>query len=272
MTESAQQPDDFPVWVAQPFQCFACYCQDSMQVFDRSLRGLRFVTDANLAERLASAPPEAHAAITEQERNTFIRHAQLVLGQGIVTLWDYLEVFVHDLLGVWMAYRPDTPTRLASEKIKLTGDLVEYEHLPEDERYTQLAKLLLGKVSEIGIDAYEKAFKIVGLSGAPPPNTQSVLDEMRRRRNVLVHRGGVADRAFAQGRADLGVAPGEIVARYLALYSRYVQVVLSYVAALLVRVGRVLGVTVEQTALGLHYATWLPSSSGAASESAASTI
>jgi hypothetical protein len=268
MTEGAQQPADFPVWIAQPFDLFASYCKDSMIVFDRSLRGLRLVSDTALAEHLPAAPPEQHAAMIEGERSAFIRHARLVLGQGIVTLWGYLEVFVHDLLGVWMAYRPDMPARLTTAKIKLTGDLLDYEHLPLDERYEQLAKLLLDKVPGHGIDAYEKAFEIVGLGGAPPPNTQSVLDEMRRVRNVLVHRGGVADRAFAQGRADLGVAAGELVARYLALYTHYVHAVFPYVAALLVRAGRVFGLAVHETEIGGRYASWLPASGSASAASA----
>ena len=114
---------------------------------------------------------------------------------------------------------------------KIRVSIGEYEALDTNEPYLYLVDLLQREVSaplKSGINRFETLLEPFGLSGEVAADLRKTLFELNQVRNIIVHRGSVADRKFVNSCPWLGLQIGQSVRVCPRDFARYFVAVLNY--------------------------------------------
>lgn len=177
------------------------------------------------------AAREAALASREIERGF-----ALLYSNGAVALWAALEDFIRTFAAALIQNRPEV--RRFGPVAKLRLAVGDYEALDREERALYLAELLeteLRAPLRSGVSRFEAMMESFGLGGSVEETVRRDLFELNQVRNVLVHRGGIADRKFLSACPWLDLKQGQEVLVSSVLYSKYWHAVGEYVVEIGVR-------------------------------------
>jgi hypothetical protein len=122
----------------------------------------------------------------------------LVFELGCIALVSALEVGLMDFAVLWVRENSEVRQREAIKRIKVP--LGAYDAMSDYERSAYIVRELFRGLKEKsmkpGIDSFQQMFSILGLEVVPTESTPRNILELAARRNVYVHRGGVADQRF----------------------------------------------------------------------------
>lgn len=144
----------------------------------------------------------------DQQRRSY----PLLYEHSLISLWGALEVLVEDLAVAWLMGHPDRLQTPPVSEVKLTvGD---YERLSTEERLRHIVfEVQRSKKTDLkrGVGQFNALLDAVGLNCAPPRAIQDALFYHHQLRNLVAHRGAVADRRFIEVCPTLGYQVGETV-------------------------------------------------------------
>jgi hypothetical protein len=190
-------------------------------------------------KKIERAEEEASMAKSELGSDFPVLHAQ-----ASVALWSALESFVEDLAVAGMASLPDAlrHASLASTKIRMADFLA----MDDEGRL----RFLVSEVSRApgvsgaaGVTRLEVPLAIVGLSGSIDEKTSRTLFELYHVRNVIVHRGGIADTKFVTACPWFGTSSGARISIGHAKYREFFEAVRKFLMEVITRLVVVRGRT-----------------------------
>ncbi len=215
--------DDFG-W-AKPVQIFTQHLLDSHNIVHLTYWGAHLlIAESDLMEAIAQSsflPEETKpTAQTRAEALLRVRAAQkekeedfpLLHGHTLMGIWGALEAFVEDLCVSYMQSYPAVLDEPGLEKINIPFS--EYRRLSEIEKLRYLVSEVQQKKRtglRAGVKVFEDLLASLGLDGEVHPHIRDVLYEAQQLRNVLAHRGGVADQKLCEACPKLGLSVGERV-------------------------------------------------------------
>jgi hypothetical protein len=243
-----------PRYVADPINGFLDYMEENMQLLHMSMRGIGMITMVPnalsvLGERpysenrpddpetrkqdfqkaLEAAESAARFAEREGKQGFPLLHAHSLVGA-----WSALESAIEDAIVGMLMNEPDLLWNETLSKIRIP--LAEFEALDKEERMRYLLEELErthGLRRRQGVDGFEDLLGHVNLSGAVEPDIKKAIWELSNLRNVIVHRGSMADRRLVQGCPWMGLRVGdkvtvthEALGRYFAALHQYLIVIL----------------------------------------------
>jgi hypothetical protein len=245
----------FPEWVSEPLDRIIDYAEESRRLLHMSMQGiymLRAIPKAVEAIEIRNQGPDkyegphtsmeeaqeiARLALAEKERGYPILHAHALVG-----LWAAFEAAVEDLLVGFLIN--DLTILKKDEFAKIRISLREFELLEKEERM----RFLLGEFEKNqgvgrkhGADRFEVLLEPFGLSGVLAPEIKKDIREMYHIRNVLVHRGGKADRRIVEGCSWLEYSLGQEITVTPGAMARYEQSLMKYVIEIICRCRRKFG-------------------------------
>jgi hypothetical protein len=221
---------EIPRYAANPLLAFVDYLHESSRLLHLSIEGVSMLralpntvtvleetdhtprTPEQAAKRkeeykqeLKEATIRAEFANKERKGGFPLLHAHTLVG-----LWSAFEVSIEDSLVGMMMNEPDLLGSEAFAKIRIP--LAEFEALEKEERM----RLLIGELERSqgrkhGVDRFEALLAQVKLSGPVDQETKKTIWEMHHVRNVIVHRGSVADRRTIQNCPWMGMKVGDRV-------------------------------------------------------------
>jgi len=241
-----------PDYALDPLEAFIAYIKESDRLLHVSMRGISALRgmpraievlaavrsgDESRSEEdgssLARAKADAAFAEKECEAEFPLLHAHTLVGD-----WGAFEAAVEDMVVGLLLNEPELLQSEALAKVRIP--LAEFETLEKDERMRLLISELernQGLGRKQGVDSFEALLERVGLSGSVDAEIRKVVWEMHHVRNVIVHRGSLADRRLVKGCPWLGLKVGDKVAVTHESLGRYAEGLCSYVIALVYRLG-----------------------------------
>ena len=174
----------------------------------------------------------------------------LLLAHTLVGIWSALEAFVEDFAAALFERFPDALDSLDAGKIRVP--LRDFLAATEaDRRLLLVSHLRRADPGEgsAGVTGFENLFKRICLDGTAKSSLEGEVDGRVRRvlfeahmvRNVLAHRGGVADRRLCEACPGLGLSPGDRVVVTDGLLEALRASVLIYALTLLNRASALQG-------------------------------
>ncbi len=139
-----------------------------------------------------------------------------------VRLWTLLEAFVDELVVEAMR----NPLKGCDQKIlmKLKAPIIDFISASAEEQAELLAETLKNAVEaplKLGIGKFESILDPVGLGGSSGDETKKYLFELSQVRNVIVHKGAIADRRFVDACPWLNQEKGKQVNVSREMFDRY---------------------------------------------------
>lgn len=244
-----------PDWARRPFEQFLDQGQRLLQVVHLTMSGISSIRGAPSLVRALSKLDEVEgrqgraADIKRVEKEADLARQEVASGfplvhaQAVVTLWSYLEALTRSFVTGWLRHAPGALS--IKEVAKLKVPLGEYTALSEEDRYSYIFDHLESELRikfRGGINRFEQHLALFGLSGEVSEEAKRHIFELGHIRNVLVHRGGEADRRLTEACPWLGLSVGETVQITHQQFERYSEAVHEYVTQLIVRVGEHFGV------------------------------
>jgi hypothetical protein len=203
------------------FKGFARRVMDTTRLTECSIQGLTRLANIVPLMKAILEPAESPEAATEAERQIkeagetaeFLRHEvdekfPTLIAQATVAAWGQLEAFVEDLAILVVQADPSVLTAERNARLKVSlGDLFA---TPAEERATLVVQTIQRELGQSrGVNQFENLFERLGLPGQTDKAVCDALFELQQVRNVLVHRGAVADRRFVMGCPQFGAVVGE---------------------------------------------------------------
>jgi hypothetical protein len=233
-----------PAYVADPLQGFLDYWKESTDLLHATMRGistlrampkiqaiLMKVKDSQESEeenkKLAQTKDVAEFAKRECELGFPLMHAHTVVG-----CWGAIETTVEDVVVGILMNEPEVLRSDTFSRIRIP--LAEFEVLDKEQRMrvliTELSRNSAGGRKQ-GLAGFEAILASVHLDGAVDETIKKTIWEMHHVRNVIVHRGSLADKRLVDNCPwmDLKIAKkvtvshqmlaqyGEALARYIVL-------------------------------------------------------
>jgi hypothetical protein len=134
----------------------------------------------------------------------------LMYGHALTGVWSGLESYIEDLAIAWMDDNPSVLGEPAIAKVRIP--LATFQALDHQDRLrfivTELQRDLRVDLKN-GATKFEPLLKVLGLDGPVDRRVRAVLFDAQHLRNVLAHRGGVADKKFVEACPNLGFHVGE---------------------------------------------------------------
>jgi hypothetical protein len=156
---------------------------------------------------------------------------------SLLDLWSALEVLVEDVIVAWLM---NVPELLGSDEVaRVRVPFGEFQKLIEAERFKFLAQeLTRDKKANLkaGATRFEMMLTIAGLDGDVDDYLRRDLWEANQVRNVIAHRGGVADRQLLKACPWIPARAGEPVPLGAAESDRYELAVITYAMTIFNRV------------------------------------
>lgn len=234
-------------WVFGPARRFIQYFFETSLILRLCIHGIE--QQGKLAHTAAAIAPDVLVGIVERQlaggatpctpgndarkeidqwmRQSFFasdeacRGFPIIRSHTLVAFWGALEVFVDDLVLCWLANYPDSLKSEGLSKIKVS--LSEFERLGKDERLLllldEMKRQSKADVSR-GVNQFENTLKIVDLGDSVDKRISDDLFITQQLRNVIVHRGSMADRRFVDACPELGFKLGESIVVDEPLYER----------------------------------------------------
>jgi hypothetical protein len=245
--------EDVPVWALTPFETCIAQLRDIQRVLTASTAGLTAVAEfPRLHQDLAGFGPKVETRVRSYAKNIWRqgerskvdlrRDFRLLHASAVVALWGALEVAIEDFLIAWLMNNPSALRIEALQKTKIA--LAEYEALDREDRMRVLLRELERSViGKQGVGCFEPLLDTFGLSGSVVKARKQGIYELQQVRNVIVHRGGRADRRFVEACPHWKAKVGEQLKLSGKDCSRYQRAVGDYVLIVAERVAARLGVT-----------------------------
>lgn len=155
---------------------------------------------------------------------------------ALVALWGLLEAAIEDALVAFLLNEPDRLRNEPFGKLKIT--LADFEASEKDDRM----RLLLAELERDksvrrrhGVDRFEVLLEAFGFSAPVHPLVKKELYALHHIRNVIVHRGSLADRRLVQACPWLSLKIGEPIIVTHKAYARYDSALAYYVLKILER-------------------------------------
>ncbi len=149
---------------------------------------------------------------------------------SIVLLWSRLEAAATDAVVRVLETHPEKAAGEAFSNIKIpVGEFLAHE---EKDRLRLLVDEFRQKNHlrfSLGVGGLEPLFDAVGFGGEVEDDIKRNLLELSQIRNVVVHRGGVADRRLRERCPWVRWEPGEVVQLTQEDFGRHAQAVVDYV-------------------------------------------
>lgn len=148
---------------------------------------------------------------------------------GSIRLWALLEALVDELVVAAMR----EPDKCKDQELlsKLKGPLIEFRAASADEQAEFLAETLKQAVDaplKSGVGRFEAMLSPVALGGSVDESVRRVLFELSQIRNVVVHKGGKADKRLIEGCPWLEATKGAAVHVSSAMFRRYLAAAFWY--------------------------------------------
>ena len=147
------------------------------------------------------------AAQVEIDSDFALLHSHSLMG-----VWGALEATVDDVAAGWIEHTNGVTADSAFAKLKV--NVVQFLATPESQRHRFLIAELkrdLGSSLRTGVAQFEGLLKAVGLGGDVPAGVRRALVYAQQIRNVVAHRGGIADQRFVLACPALPFAVGDKV-------------------------------------------------------------
>ena len=191
--------------------------------------------------RVVQARAAAKWATLEIRLDFPLLHSHALVGD-----WSALEATIDDLVVAALLAHPEHLTAPAFADFKIP--LAEYESMDRASRMEWLVDEAAKKAPKVGgVSRFEYLLGAVGLSGRVSRTTRQRLWELQQIRNVIVHRGAVADAKFVAACPGLRVKSGEKIRVTKTMWARYHRVLSDYLLNILYRVARSEGDRVPRT-------------------------
>lgn len=159
------------------------------------------------ADQLAAAEKQAKEAAEAIDTDFALLHAHTLMG-----LWGALEAAIDDLIGNWIDVMPEAMNNPVFERIKVP--LGTWERMKRTEQRGLIARELgatLKAADSAGVGQFEKLLDAVGLGGAVDARLRKSLHRAQQYRNLVAHRGGIADARFVAACPHWGYKDGDEV-------------------------------------------------------------
>lgn len=241
---------------------FVHVCENALLQATRAVKGVELKRD--IAQFLGEPPPYASEEEFEKAKSwaaDIERFAEAEKAAGLpylfglctVRLWALLEAIVDELVVEAMRQPEKCKDQAALSKLK--GPLMDFRNASPEEQAEFLAETLKQGVEaslKQGIGRFEAVLDPVGLGGAVDEIVRRALFELNQIRNVIVHKGGRADRRLVESCAWLGMQRGDTVRVSGSMFRRYQLAAYWYVVELRSRVDERLGLTRSPEASEIH--------------------
>jgi hypothetical protein len=249
-----------PNYALDPLEAFLAYIRDSDRLLHVSMRGIsalrgmpriiEVLTEVRSGDEprsekdgssLEQATADAAFAEKECEAGFPLLHAHTLVGD-----WGAFEAAIEDMVVGLLLNEPELLQGDALAKVRIP--LAEFEALEKDERMRLLISELernQGIGRKQGVDSFEALLERVGLSGSVDAEIRKVVWEMHHVRNVIVHRGSLADRRLVKNCPWMGLKVADKVVVTHESLGRYTEGLCSYVLALVYRLGARYGVDIK---------------------------
>ena len=195
------------------------------------------LSEPSTEHRIEVAKKEAELAQREVDEGFPFLHAQ-----GTVALWGALENVIRLFIARWLENFPNALEAEVVQRLRIR--IGDYERLQGEDRFFYILDQLdrdLSAPPRSGVKRFEMLLEPFDLSGPIDDSLRKTLFEMSQVRNVLVHRGGRADRRLIEACPWLGFSVGDPVTITQDAYRRYMESVGAYVADLIARIGERFG-------------------------------
>lgn len=249
---------EIPRYVANPLLAFVDYMDQNQRLLHLSMRGisgLRAIPntikvlketdpeaytgeeatrkEAEYKRQLDRANAEAEFARKEMDDDFPLLHAHALVG-----VWGALEATIEDAIVGVLLNESDLLGSDAFSKVRIP--LVEFEVLDREERIRFLVEELgrgQGMGKKQGTEGFEAALNLVGLAGSVEPEVRKTIWEINYIRNVIVHRGSIADRRLVQACPWLNLKAGDRVKITHEMLHRYFEILHEYLMTIIRRLG-----------------------------------
>ncbi|MGW5525515.1 hypothetical protein [Streptomyces xanthochromogenes] len=213
------------VW-HQPFRIFSQYCHDTEDLIHITLQGahrvskepeiLSILYDPELhitegselnPERMAQS--ERHAEIAKRELK---RSFPLLHGHALMGVWGALEALIEDVSVSWMMHAPEVLQGNSMSKVKIP--IATFLSLSDADRMRLVVSELQRDIKadlRSGVSRFESLLDCLGLGGEVDGRVRDAIYKAQQIRNVLAHRGGVADKRLVEACPGLGLEIGDKV-------------------------------------------------------------
>lgn len=243
-------------------ELFVHVCENALRQATRAVKGVELQRDT--AKFLGE--PSPYASDEEFERakshaSDIARFAEAEKSAGLpylfglcaVRLWALLEALIDELVVEAMRQPEKCKDQAALSKLK--GPLMDFRNASPEEQAEFLAETLKQGVEaslKQGIGRFEAVLDPVGLGGAVDEIVRRALFELNQIRNVIVHKGGKADRRLVESCAWLGMQRGDAVRVSGSMFRRYQLAAYWYVVELRSRIDQHLGQSSSPEASKIH--------------------
>jgi hypothetical protein len=167
-------------------------------------------------KNIVSLKNSAQIAEAEIERGFPLLHSHSVMG-----MWGALEAMIDDLAASWMGHNPSVLSEPSIAKIRIP--FAEFQSMEQSDRLrflvTELKRDLRSDLKS-GATKFESLLKVLGLGGPVDKRIRDVLFETQQLRNVIAHRGGIADRKLIASCPQFNYSIGDRVEIDSALFVR----------------------------------------------------
>jgi hypothetical protein len=251
-----------PSYAIGPLKAFHAYIAESDRLLHLSMRGISSLRGMpGLIEALADFRSEDADNPVNDERYEPLELAKadalfaekeyaagfpLLHAHTLVGVRGALEAAIEDTVVSLLVNEPELLQSGALAKVRIP--LAEFETLEKDERMRLLVTELergQGLSRKQGADSFEALLELVGLSGSLDPEVKKLLWQMHHVRNVIVHRGSVADRRLVMSCPWMGLKVGDKVVVTHESLRRYEEALCSYTVMLVKRLGARYGVDIK---------------------------
>lgn len=243
-----------PPWATEPFKRFVNQTERLDQVVHLSMRGISGLRGVpGLVKALAKVEDEhsekAKQRLEDADRTAELAKREVETGfpvlhsQAVVNLWSLLEALIHDFLCAWLLNTPDALFVDAIRKLRVR--LGEYEQLEKKDRISYIVELLEKELVigvKYGVPRFEMMLAPFKLGGTVSSALRRDILELGQVRNIIVHRGGIADQQFASTCPWMKLESGDELKVTHKMLSRYFHSVHDYAVILICRVGEHHGV------------------------------
>jgi hypothetical protein len=184
--------------------------------------------------QLERAQAEAELAHRESKTGFPLLHAHTLVG-----VWGAFEAAIEDTVVNVLMSQPDLLRNEVFAKVRIP--LAEFETLDKEERIRRLIDELergpsLGKRQ--GVYAFEMLLVPVKLASDTNPDPKKTIWEMYHVRNVIVHRGFIADKKLVEACPWLGLKVGDPITVTHESFMRYGDALREYGSTIIRRLGK----------------------------------
>lgn len=193
--------------------------------------------DPDHETRLAKARADAKLAEREVAENF-----PLLGEQALVSLWAALEDCIRLFLARCLEHREGAFQVDAVQKLRVK--ISDYEGLIGEQKYFYILDRLEQETSatlKAGINRFEVLLGVFGFSGETPDSIGRDLFELCSVRNCIVHRGGYADKRFADACPWTAHPVGKRITVDQKMLERFFSAAIAYVTLLIDRIGEAYG-------------------------------